>query len=297
MAIRPNDSPLAGKEGKFLTSGQIKDRLMKEIQTNVSLKISTADGDFEVCGRGELHLGILIETMRREGFEFSIARPRIIFQYVNGKKLEPLEELIIEVEEEFNSVVLEELVENRKSDYHGMITRQGKAILTFHTISRAIIGLKSILDNMTKGTATITSTFHSYVPYKGRLKSSARGAIVSTTTGKATSYALKDIEVRGVMYVAPGTPVYEGLVVGENAKDGDLDVNPCKAKALTNMRSITKEEYYKLAPPKTINLENALALLQDDELIEITPQNIRIRKTELNGSVRRVDRKKLRNEH
>jgi GTP-binding protein len=288
-----NDSPLAGKEGTNLNPAAITERLLKEATHNVSLTVqrSEIDKTLEVSGRGELHLGILIENLRREGFELNISQPRIIFKEENGVKLEPQEELLIDVEEQFSGLIMERMVA-RKAEMIDVRPYGGKMRLRYLCVSRALLGLKPILDNETRGSTQLHHSFHSYVPHKGKLSSSSKGSLISMASGKTTAYALDSIQERGVLFVGPNTAVYEGMIIGEYAKPGDLDVNPCKEKQLTNVRAAGKDESIKLSIPKIISLEEAICRIQDDELIEITPKSIRLRKKILSSRVRQTTGKK-----
>jgi GTP-binding protein len=293
VSITVNDSPLAGKEGSNLNPAAITERLLKEATHNVSLTVqrSEIDKTLEVSGRGELHLGILIENLRREGFELNISQPRIIFKEENGQKLEPQEELVIDVEEQFSGLIMERMVA-RKAEMVDVRPYGGKLRIRYLCVSRALLGLKPILDNETRGSTQLHHSFHSYVPHKGSLSSASKGSIISMATGKTTAYALDSIQDRGILFVGPNTPVYEGMIIGENAKPGDLDVNPCKEKALTNVRAANKDESIKLAIPKVISLEEAICRIHDDELIEITPKSIRLRKKILSSRIRQTTGKK-----
>jgi len=281
MTFSINDSPLAGQEGKKLTSRMVADRLFKEAEGNVSIKITqSAERDsFDVAGRGELQLGVLIETMRREGFELSISRPRVLFQTdENGKKLEPIEEAVIDVDDEYVGSVVESM-SKRKADMIEMRpSGGGKTRVVFHIPSRGLIGYHGQFLTETRGTGIMNRIFHSYGPHKGAIDSHRRGALISTGDGEAVAFALFNLEERGTLFVSAGDKVYQGMVIGENSRDNDLEVNPLKGKQLTNMRAAGKDEAVKLTTPKVMTLEQAISYIQDDERVEVTPSTIRIRK-------------------
>lgn len=290
MTFSINTSPFAGQEGDKVTSRMIWDRLCKEIEGNVALKIArTANTDaFEVAGRGELQLGILIETMRREGFELSISRPRVVLhEDENGQKTEPYEEVVVDVDEEYSGVVVEKM-SLRKAELQEMIPSGGnKTRLIFIAPSRGLIGYHSEFLTDTCGTGVMNRIFHSYGPYKGAIQGRRTGVLISTEQGKAVAYALFKIQDRGTLFVEHGTPVYAGMIIGENAKAGDIEVNPIKGKQLTNMRAAGKDENIILSPPRVMSLEEALAYIEDDELVEVTPKSIRLRKILLDSNDRR----------
>ena len=281
MTFSINDSPLAGQEGKKLTSRMVADRLFKEAEGNVSIKITqSAERDsFDVAGRGELQLGVLIETMRREGFELSISRPRVLFQTdENGKKLEPIEEAVIDVDDEYVGSVVESM-SKRKADMIEMRpSGGGKTRVVFHIPSRGLIGYHGQFLTETRGTGIMNRIFHSYGPHKGTIESHRRGALISTGDGEAVAFALFNLEERGTLFVSAGDKIYQGMVIGENSRDNDLEVNPLKGKQLTNMRASGKDEAVKLTTPKVMTLEQAISYIQDDERVEVTPTTIRIRK-------------------
>lgn len=284
MTFSINDSPLAGKEGKKLTSRMVADRLFKEAEGNVSIKITqSAERDsFDVAGRGELQLGVLIETMRREGFELSISRPRVLFQTdENGKKLEPIEEVVIDVDDEFVGSVVESM-SKRKADMVEMRpSGGGKTRIVFHIPSRGLIGYHGQFLTETRGTGIMNRIFHSYGPHKGAIDSHRRGALISTDDGEAVAFALWNLEERGTLFISPGDKIYRGMIIGENSRDNDLEVNPLKGKQLTNMRASGKDEAIKLTTPRVMTLEQAISYIQDDERVEVTPTTIRIRKATL----------------
>lgn len=286
MTFGVNNSPLSGKEGTKHSALQIQNRLILETQNNVALTMTPMQDSFEVSGRGALQLGILIENMRREGFELSISPPRVIYMTSEtGKKLEPIEELIIDVDHQYTGVLLEKLSQ-RKGELIDVLKGTGKTRIRFHIPSRALIGLREEINAETHGTAAINHLFHEFQEYKGALDDGRKGAMVSVADGMITGYALKSIEARGVLFVSPGQTAYEGLIIGENAKKQDIDVNPVKAKQLTNFRASSKDENVRLAPPRLMTLESAIGYVREDELIEVTPKSIRLRKSILNMGAR-----------
>ena len=282
MTISVNDSPLAGREGDKVQSRVIRDRLFREAEGNVALKVQeTGEGNFEVAGRGELQLGVLIESMRREGFELSISRPRVLFKTENGQKLEPIEEVTVDVDDAYTGVVIEK-ISLRKGEMTDMRpTGAGKTRIVFHAPARGLIGYHGEFLTDTRGTGVMNRMFLSYAPHKGSVGGRINGVLISTENGEAVAYGLWYLEERGKLFVTPGTKVYEGMIIGQNAKDNDLDVNPTKAKQLTNIRTTSKDEAVRLTPIVPMTLEQAMAYIQDDELVEVTPQSIRLRKREL----------------
>jgi len=282
MTISVNDSPLAGREGDKVQSRVIRDRLFREAEGNVALKVQeTGEGNFEVAGRGELQLGVLIESMRREGFELSISRPRVLFKTENGQKLEPIEEVTVDVDDAYTGVVIEK-ISNRKGEMVDMRpTGAGKTRIVFHGPARGLIGYHGEFLTDTRGTGVMNRMFLNYAPHKGSVGGRVNGVLISTENGEAVAYGLWYLEERGKLFVTPGTKVYEGMIIGQNAKDNDLDVNPTKAKQLTNIRTTSKDEAVRLTPIVPMTLEQAMAYIQDDELVEVTPQSIRLRKREL----------------
>jgi len=288
MNFTINTSPFAGREGQFVTSRHLRDRLDKELLTNVSIKVEEAGGPdtFKVMGRGELQLAILIEMMRREGYELMVGKPEILTKSVNGKLQEPLELLTIDCPEQFVGVVMEKMG-TRKGKMTKMINHgSGRVRLEFHVPSRGLIGLRSEMLTDTKGTAIMNSLFHGYIDWQGDITSRPTGSLVSDRSGKATSYAIYNLQERGEMFVTPATEVYEGMIVGENSRYNDLDVNIIKEKKLTNMRSSTADEAIRLVPPRLLNLEQAIEFVRDDEFVEVTPQSIRLRKKILKSNQR-----------
>lgn len=288
MTFTINTSPFAGREGQYVTSRNLRDRLDKELLTNVAIKVEEAGGPdaFKVMGRGELQLAILIEMMRREGFELMVGKPEIITKDVDGKVHEPVELLVIDCPETFVGVVIEKLGA-RKGRMEKMINNgSGRVRLEFIIPSRGLIGLRNEMLTDTKGTAIMNSLFHGYMEWQGDIISRPTGSLVADRSGVATSYALYNLQERGEMFVAPGTDVYEGMIVGENARDADLNVNIVKEKKLTNMRASTSDEAIRLVPPKLLNLEQALEFIRDDEFVEVTPKSIRLRKKILKANQR-----------
>ncbi|MGB0935740.1 MAG: translational GTPase TypA [Alphaproteobacteria bacterium] len=282
MRFAVNDSPLAGQEGDKVTSRMIRDRLMREAEGNVALEVTESeDRDaFEVAGRGELQLSVLIETMRREGFELSVSRPRVLYRNDpdSGERLEPIEEVQVDVDEDFTGPVIEKMG-LRKAELKDMKpSGGGKTRLTFIAPARGLIGYYNEFLTDTRGTGIMSRLFHSYAPYKGAIDGRQNGVLISNGQGQAVAYALWNLEDRGIMFIEPSTMVYQGMVIGENNRNNDLEVNPLKAKQLTNVRASGRDEAVRLTPPKLMSLEEALTYIQDDELVEVTPKNLRIRK-------------------
>ena len=281
MRFAVNDSPFAGREGDKVTSRMIRDRLTREAETNVAIRVTeSADKDsFEVAGRGELQLGVVIETMRREGFELGISRPRVLFRDdENGKRQEPYETVVIDVDDEHSGTVVEKM-QRRKADLTEMRpSGGGKTRITFSAPSRGLIGYHGEFLSDTRGTGIMNRLFEKYGPYKGAVGGRQNGVLLSNSTGEAVGYALNALEERGILFVSPQEKVYEGMVIGENAKPDDLEVNPLKSKQLTNFRSTGKDDAIRLTPPTRMTLEQAIAYIDDDEMVEVTPQSIRLRK-------------------
>ena len=293
MTFSVNDSPLAGREGDKVTSRMIRTRLLREAEGNVAIRVTeTADKDaFEVAGRGELQLGVLIETLRREGFELSISRPRVLYRDdpETGQRMEPIEEVQIDVDEDYAGVVVEGMSE-RKAEMTGMAPSSGgKVRIGFLAPSRGLIGYHGEFMTSTRGTGIMNRMFHGYAPYKGAVQGRRAGVLISTGNGNAVPYALWNLEERGVMFVSPGTAIYQGMIIGEHSRGNDLEVNPLKAKQLTNMRASGKDEAVRLTPPRVMSLEQALAYIADDELVEVTPQSIRLRKRLLDPHARKKE--------
>lgn len=289
MTFSVNDSPLAGREGDKVTSRIIRDRLEQEAEGNVAIRIrETQDKDaFEVAGRGELQLGVLIETMRREGFELSISRPRVLMREENGQKLEPMEEVQIDVDEEFTGVVVEKMGIRKGELLDMKPSGGGKTRVTFLIPSRGLIGYQNEFLTDTRGTGIMNRLFHSFGPYKGDIGGRRNGVLISNGDGETAAYALFNLEERGVLFCDAGVQVYEGMIVGENSRGNDLCVNPLKGKQLTNMRASGKDEAIKLTPPRKMTLEQAMSYIEEDELIEVTPGNIRLRKKFLDPNERK----------
>ena len=294
MTFSINDSPLAGREGDKVTSRMIWDRLCKEAEGNIALKISRTDqtDSFEVAGRGELQLGVLIETMRREGFELSISRPKVLMKKdENGNLLEPVEEVVIDVDEEFSGTVVEKLGQKR-AELVEMIPSQlgNKVRLIFNAPSRGLIGYHSEFLTDTRGTGVMNRLFKGYEPYKGDMVGRRNGVLISAENGTAIAYSLWKLQDRGPMFIDPNVPVYAGMIIGEHTKSNDLEVNCCKSKQLTNIRAAGKDEAIDLIPPRKLSLEQALSYIQDDELLEVTPKTLRLRKRILDSLARKRSR-------
>ncbi len=288
MTFTINTSPFAGREGTYVTSRNLRDRLDKELLTNVSIRVEEAGGPdaFKVMGRGELQLAILIEMMRREGYELMVGKPQILTRKVGGNMQEPLELLVIDCPESFLGVVIEKLG-SRKGKMTKMVNHgSGRVRLEFHVPSRGLIGLRSEILTDTRGTAIMNSLFHGYIEWQGDIPTRPTGSLVADRAGKATGHAIFNLQERGEIFVSPGTEVYEGMIVGENARENDLDVNIVKEKKLTNMRASTADEAIRLVPPRILNLEQAIEFIRDDEYVEVTPVSIRLRKKVLKANQR-----------
>ena len=291
MTVSVNDSPLAGREGDKVQSRVIRDRLLKEAQSNVAIRVSeTPDKDaYEVAGRGELQLGVLIESMRREGFEVSISRPRVVYQTdpETGARLEPIEDVMIDVDDEYSGIVIEKL-SMRKAELKDMgPSGAGKTRLSLMSPSRSLIGYQGEFLTDTRGSGVLNRVFSHYEPYKGPIDAGRKGVLVSNSEGETAAFALWNLEDRGTMFVGGGEKTYQGMIIGENSRVDDLDVNPMKAKQLTNIRSSGKDEAVRLTPPRRLTLEQAIAYIEEDELVEVTPKSIRLRKRVLNPSFRK----------
>lgn len=285
VAVQVNKSPFSGREGTYVTSRKLGERLMRELESDVSLRVEGTDSPdtFLVAGRGELHLSILIETMRREGYEFEVARPQIIEKMVDGQLCEPVEELVVEVPEEYVGIVMERLGP-RKSEMVNMSQKSdGMMTLQFLIPTRGLFGFRSEFMTDTRGMGTMNHLFNCYAPHKGELPSRQRGSLVAYETGDSSAYGLDNAQDRGEMFIEAGTPVYQGMIVGENARPGDIAVNVCKKKQMTNIRAAGSDAAIKLTPPRAMTLEQCLEFINDDELVEVTPQNIRMRKKSKNG--------------
>jgi len=287
MAFTINNSPFAGREGQWVTSRNLRERLDKELLTNVSIRVEELGHDtFKVMGRGELQLAILIEMMRREGYELGVGKPEIITRTIDHKLQEPVEHLTIDCPESFLGVVIEKLGQ-RKGKMSKMVNNgSGRVRLEFHVPSRGLIGLRSEILTDTRGTAIMNSLFHGYIEWQGEIPMRPTGSLVADRSGKVTGYAVFNLQERGEIFVSPGTEVYEGMIVGENARDADLDVNIVKEKKLTNMRASTSDEGIRLVPPRILNLEQAIEFIREDELVEVTPASIRLRKKILRSNQR-----------
>ncbi|HCE38063.1 MAG TPA: translational GTPase TypA [Zymomonas mobilis] len=289
MRFSVNDSPLAGKEGTKVTSRMIRDRLMVEAESNVAIRVTESDekDSFEVAGRGELQLGVLIETMRREGFELSISRPRVLFTEGENGREEPYETVVIDVDDEFSGTVVEKM-SLRKAELVDMRpSGGGKTRITFSAPSRGLIGYHGEFLSDTRGTGIMNRLFEKYGPYKGPISGRQNGVLISLGTGASVAFALGSLEERGVLFIGAGETVYEGMIIGENAREGDLEVNPLRAKQLTNMRSSGKDDAIRLTPPRAMTLEQAIAYIADDELVEVTPKSVRLRKRWLDPNERK----------
>jgi GTP-binding protein len=296
MIFRVNDSPLAGTEGDKVTGRMIRDRLLREAEGNVALRVRESDekDSMEVAGRGELQLGILIETMRREGFELSVSRPKVLLQEdpATGEMLEPIEEVVIDLDEEHSGIVVQKMAE-RKADMMEMKPSGGGRLrLVFHAPTRGLIGYQGELLTDTRGTAIMNRLFHAYAPYKGPIQGRRNGVLISNDKGDAVAYALWNLEDRGPMMIEPGWKVYNGMIVGEHTRGNDLIVNVLKGKKLTNIRTTSKDEAVRLTPPIRMTLEKALAYIEDDELVEVTPKSIRLRKKLLDENDRKKEERK-----
>lgn len=288
-----NDSPLAGLEGKHVTANKIKDRLLKEMQTNIAMRCEEmGEGKFKVSGRGELQITILAENLRREGFEFSISRPEVIVKEENGKKMEPFEHLVIDTPQDFSGAIIEKLG-RRKAEMKAMNPMgDGYTRLEFEIPARGLIGYRSEFLTDTKGEGVMNHSFIEFRAFSGSVESRSNGALISMENGDATAFSLFNIQERGVLFIHPQTKVYIGMVIGEHSRDNDLDVNPIKSKHLTNMRASGSDDAIKLVPPRELTLERALEWIEDDEILEITPLNIRIRKKYLDPTQRKRMAKK-----
>ncbi|MEY4982731.1 MAG: hypothetical protein RIR62_997, partial [Pseudomonadota bacterium] len=285
-----NDSPLAGRDGTKVQSRVIRDRLQREAEVNVAIKVADTPGGeaFEVSGRGELQMGVLIENMRREGFELSISRPRVIFKEENGVRMEPVEEVIVDVDDEYSGAVIDKLTGERKGDLVEMKPAGvGKTRIIAHVPSRGLIGYHGQFLTDTRGTGVLNRIFHGWVPHKGPIQGRRQGVLISMENGTSVAYALWNLEERGRMFIGPQENVYEGMIIGEHSRDNDLEVNPLKGKKLTNVRASGTDEAVRLTPHIRMSLEEAIAYIDDDELVEVTPKIIRLRKRVLDPHERK----------
>jgi GTP-binding protein len=287
MTFSVNDSPFAGKEGKYVTSRNLRDRLMRETLKDVSLRVSDTETTeaFNVAGRGEMHLSILIETMRREGYEFQVSPPRVLYREIDGVRCEPLERLVVDVPAEAVGAVIEKMG-SRKGDLLEMTPVGTRMKIEFLVPSRGLFGYRNEFLTDTRGEGIMASVFDSYAPYKGELSRRNSGSLISFETGDSVTYGLWAAQERGVLFIGPGVPVYGGMVVGETPKSEDITVNVCRKKQLTNMRASGSDEALRLVPPRQMSLEQCLEFLADDELLEVTPQSLRLRKRILNHEIR-----------
>jgi GTP-binding protein len=289
MEFSVNDSPFNGQEGNLLTSRQIKDRLMKELKINVALRVEDTDAPeiFRVSGRGQLHLGILIETMRREGFELQVSAPEVIYKTINGSKHEPIEYLVVDIMSEHQGLVMELLGRKRAEMKQVHHYNNGRVRLEFEVPSRGLLGFHSAFMTETRGTGIATFSFYGYAPYKGDITMRTKGALTSMEGGTATAYALNTLQTRGVLFVKPGDKIYEGQIIGESSREEDMAVNPCKGKKLTNMRASGSDDLIKIEPPRPMPLETCMEWTMPDELTEVTPKSIRLRKKILRAAFRK----------
>jgi GTP-binding protein len=298
MEFSVNNSPFAGREGKHVTTPKIRERLFRELRTNVALRVAETDSPdtFKVSGRGELQLAILIETMRREGYEFAVSKPEVLFKRnEDNKLLEPIEHVIVDVPDAHIGTVIE-ILGRRKGEMVNMTPTGDVIRAEFYVPARGLIGFRTEFLTSTRGSGIIHHTFHDYQPYKGTITGRTKGALVSMETGSSTAYALEMVQERGVMFVNPGTEIYEGMVVGENSREDDMSVNPCRAKHLTNMRASGSDGIVRLDPPRQMSLEQFIEFIEDDELLEVTPVNLRIRKKILDSTARQRAAKRSKNQ-
>jgi GTP-binding protein len=287
MHFLVNNSPFAGQEGRYVTTRNLSERLARELRSNVSLRVELTDSPdvFKVSGRGELHLGILIETMRREGYEFQVSRPEVILRRIDDVLCEPVEHVVVDVPEEHTGAVIENLGK-RRGEMKNMLASGDNVRLEFLVPSRGLIGFRNEFMTQTRGTGILHHNLHSYEPYKGEISERSKGALVAMEAGDAVPYALFRLQDRGTFFIEPGTRVYAGMIVGENARENDIPVNVCKTKQLTNIRAAGSDEAVRLEPPRILSLEQAIEWLANDEYLEVTPKSLRLRKKHLDPSAR-----------
>ena len=295
VTITVNDSPFAGQEGKKVTSTVIRERLLAEVETNVAITFAESDNKdaFEIGGRGELQLGVLIETMRREGFEMNVSRPKVLLRNENGQNLEPVEEVTIDVDDEFSSTVVDSMNRRKAKMMDMRSAGAGKSRIVFHAPSRGLIGYQSRFLTQTRGTGVLNRVFQEYAPYSGDIPGRRNGALIASETGTAVAYALFNLQDRGVMFIDPQTPVYHGMIVGEHSRDNDLEINVLKGKKLTNIRASGADEAVILTPPRRMSLEEMMAYVEFDELLEVTPTSLRLRKRYLLEHERKKFRRQM----
>ena len=288
MTFSVNNGPFAGREGQFVTSRHLRDRLMKELESNVSLRVEETDSpdSFKVSGRGELHLSVLIETMRREGFEFMVSRPSVIYKEIDGVKCEPIEELVIDVPDEFTGAVIEKLGTRKAEMTNMLVGDRGYTRLEFKIPARGLVGYRSEFLTDTKGNGIMNHVFMGYEPFKGDISPRTKGVLIAFETGKSITYGLYNAQERGTLFIGAGVDVYEGMIIGENPRPEDMEVNVCKEKHLTNTRASGSDDALRLVPPRIMSLEQAIEYIAEDELVEVTPKNIRLRKKILDPTAR-----------
>lgn len=289
MYLSVNDSPFNGREGKLLTSRQIKERLERELKTNVALRVEPTDSpeSFKISGRGQLHLGILIENMRREGFEVQLSAPEVIYKNIDGVKCEPIEYLVVDVMQDHQGIIMESLGKKKAEMKNLELYDNGRVRIEFEVPSRGLLGFRGQFLTDTRGTGIATFSYSGYQPYKGDIAMRTKGALVSMENGPATDYALNMVQERGVLFIKSGDPIYEGMIIGENSRGDDMDVNPCRLKKLTNMRASGSDDTVKIEPPRKMELETCMEWIMPDELIEVTPLSVRLRKKILRATLRK----------